>query len=574
MANYKLTTATPTQASTSFLAFAAGATNTVVSSVVASDAANGTTLEVLVKKNAGSVIELSTKTTGSTNDTLELLTAPVALEALDELYVRTSRQGANFVISYVEETTTPNDTALGGLVDVSTSGATDGQALAYNLSLQQWEPQTITGGTGGATDLDGLSDVLLTSVGTGDMLRYNGVAWVNLTPTTDHITEGANLYYTDAKVDTRIGLADFGDLADVDMVTTAPSTGDGIEWDGTNWVPTTSAGGNHAFHQIAVLGESVVEADSANDVLELAEGTGIAITTDATNDKITFTVDATADEIDDSATTNKFVTAGDITKLGHISVTQAVDLDTMESTIASNTGLALAAATAANTASNDLSTHTNSIENHADVTFSFTALNRPNEAFIVWNDVSQRWEDQTISIDKCNDVDTSTAAPSVGDILEWDGSNWVPTAPSTGGGNNVHDTDTSLTVSGQYDAGAEVMDFTTIKTGITMLEGRVYSIGANGWDEASRANATSLGLLAVCGNNTTTGSDMVIRGLVVSRDSLTTGTRGQNVYLHTSGKWSLTAPTSGAAVVILGKLIDPANNVVFFDPDKTVLQLQ
>lgn len=43
-----------------------------------------------------------------------------------------------------------------------------------------------------------------------------------------------------------------------------------------------------------------------------------------------------ADDIDDAATTNKFVTAADVTKLGHISVTQAVDLDTMESDIATN----------------------------------------------------------------------------------------------------------------------------------------------------------------------------------------------------------------------------------------------
>ena len=43
-----------------------------------------------------------------------------------------------------------------------------------------------------------------------------------------------------------------------------------------------------------------------------------------------------ADDISDAATTNKFVVAGDITKLGHISVTQAVDLDTIESNTATN----------------------------------------------------------------------------------------------------------------------------------------------------------------------------------------------------------------------------------------------
>ncbi len=43
-----------------------------------------------------------------------------------------------------------------------------------------------------------------------------------------------------------------------------------------------------------------------------------------------------ADDISDAATTNKWSTAGEKTKLGHISVTQAVDLDTMESDIATN----------------------------------------------------------------------------------------------------------------------------------------------------------------------------------------------------------------------------------------------
>jgi hypothetical protein len=50
----------------------------------------------------------------------------------------------------------------------------------------------------------------------------------------------------------------------------------------------------------------------------------------------TGTVVLDADDISDAATTNKYVTAADVTKLGHISVTQAVNLDTMESDIATN----------------------------------------------------------------------------------------------------------------------------------------------------------------------------------------------------------------------------------------------
>ena len=36
-------------------------------------------------------------------------------------------------------------------------------------------------------------------------------------------------------------------------------------------------------------------------------------------------------------------------------------------------------------------------------------------------------------IDDLGDVDTSTTSPSIGDVLEWDGTNWVPTVPSGGG---------------------------------------------------------------------------------------------------------------------------------------------
>jgi hypothetical protein len=43
-----------------------------------------------------------------------------------------------------------------------------------------------------------------------------------------------------------------------------------------------------------------------------------------------------ADDISDSGTTNKYTNTTDITKLGHISVTQAVDLDTIESDTATN----------------------------------------------------------------------------------------------------------------------------------------------------------------------------------------------------------------------------------------------
>ena len=63
--------------------------------------------------------------------------------------------------------------------------------------------------------------------------------------TTD-LSEGTNLYYTDARADARIALASVDDLSDVDTTTAAPTDGQALVWDNTNskWVPGASASGS------------------------------------------------------------------------------------------------------------------------------------------------------------------------------------------------------------------------------------------------------------------------------------------------------------------------------------------
>ena len=60
---------------------------------------------------------------------------------------------------------------------LQSAGATTGQALAWSGSA--WTPQTITTGPGGATNLDGLSDVTITSVEQGNFLWYSDGVWKN-----------------------------------------------------------------------------------------------------------------------------------------------------------------------------------------------------------------------------------------------------------------------------------------------------------------------------------------------------------------------------------------------------------
>lgn len=475
MANYKLTTATPTSSATSYLAFTASATNTVISSIVASDSATST-LEALIKKNGGSVLEVAHKQV-QVDKPEELLTAPLALEAGDELYVRTSRTGANFVISYVEETTVANGTALGGLVDVDTTGASDGQSLVYDGSAGEWVPQTITGGSGGgASALDDLSDVAITGGTSGHILRSNGTNFVNVSPTTDIIPEGSvNEYYTDAKVDARIALIDAddiddasttnnrfvtptqqtslgflapvttsidldqmdadvttnnskvgytdaavdtrigaADLQDLNNVTASPTSGEFLKWDGTNWVTAAASGGTGGV------------VDSVNGISQAA-------------------VVLDADDIDDSSTTHKFVAQAELDKLGHITVTQAVDLDATEL-------LASSAFTTANANQSNLSNLTASIQNHTDVSLSQgVPSNLTDGVFLRWDNGTLKWNDHVLEMGSISDVDLTTTAPSTGDVLEWDGTNWVPAAPTVVTDTHMGSTDLTADNNRIYD---------------------------------------------------------------------------------------------------------------------------
>ncbi|HEY6020546.1 MAG TPA: tail fiber protein [Candidatus Paceibacterota bacterium] len=66
-------------------------------------------------------------------------------------------------------------TNLDGLTDVVISSPLNNQVLKFNGA--QWVNATVS--TGGATNLDGLTDVVITSPASTQVVQYNGVSWVN-----------------------------------------------------------------------------------------------------------------------------------------------------------------------------------------------------------------------------------------------------------------------------------------------------------------------------------------------------------------------------------------------------------
>lgn len=125
-------------------------------------------------------------------------------------------------------------------------------------------------------------------------------------------------------------------------------------YNGTVWEDLAAGTGGetnqNAFSIIAVDGQSNVAADAKTDTLTFEEGSNITITTNASTDTVTIsasgdvasvngqtgTVTLDADDISDAATTNKFATSAQLTKVDFITITQAVDLDTLESNVATN----------------------------------------------------------------------------------------------------------------------------------------------------------------------------------------------------------------------------------------------
>jgi len=147
---------------------------------------------------------------------------------------------------------------------------------------------TIAGGGGGGIALTDLSVGTEASASGDGAIAYNNSTGVftYAPPTlsgiggdTDDISEGStNLYFTDARIDTHLN-------------TSSASTNQVLSWNGSDYAWVNNAGGGggggNAFTNIAVAGQSTVQADASTDTLTLV-GAGLnSITTDASTDTVT-----------------------------------------------------------------------------------------------------------------------------------------------------------------------------------------------------------------------------------------------------------------------------------------------
>ena len=180
-------------------------------------------------------------------------------EGASNLYYTTARFNTDF-----------GNSDIGSLNDVVITSIANGQALLYNSTSSQWENSALPSAP--VTSVNGATGVVVlttSDIAEGTNLYYTqsrfdtafaGKDTDDLTEgatnlyftsarfdtdfagkTTTDLAEGSNLYFTNARADARISAADIQDLNNV--VISTPSSGQVLEYNGTNWVNSTPTSG-------------------------------------------------------------------------------------------------------------------------------------------------------------------------------------------------------------------------------------------------------------------------------------------------------------------------------------------
>jgi len=168
------------------------------------------------------------------------------------------------------------------LADVNTTGASSGQILGWNGS--EWIPTSVAGVTSSTfANYANTANIARTAnlanfANVANFANTSNIANSVLSLsnfTTSNLTEGTNLYFTNARVTANVSLLSINVLYDVD--TTGLATNKVLTWNGTAWVPTDVLGtGVAAFANTSLLAgfaNSAGQANQANTALTAATAT-------------------------------------------------------------------------------------------------------------------------------------------------------------------------------------------------------------------------------------------------------------------------------------------------------------
>ena len=294
--NYKLVTAT-SDASSPDTVFTATAVATHVKSVrIANESGGALTYHLAVYDNSATIeVPITIPATSLPDDDVDVMVEPFNLQNGDYIKLYSSGAGVKVAITLAENTDTAGATTSDDLAEGTTNlyltsaerTKLSGIATGAEVNQNAFSNVAVSGQTTVAADAK--TDTLTLVAGTGVTLTTDAGA--------DSITIAAsgsssNSFETIAVAGQSSVVADSG----TDTLTLVAGTGITLTTNATtdSVTITNSATGANAFGNVAVAGQTTVAADSTNDTLTIAAGTGITITTNDTTDTVTITNDVTA----------------------------------------------------------------------------------------------------------------------------------------------------------------------------------------------------------------------------------------------------------------------------------------
>lgn len=158
---------------------ASEATSSKTIGFVVADILNGaegqvTTEGLVYNLNTGGLTEGGSVYLGATAGSITQ-TKPVAPAHMVSLgWVVKANASSGRILTHVQ-----NGFELNELHDVLVTSPANDQVLTYETATGLWKNKTFSGGGGGATNLDGLTDVVVSGPVEGDVLSYDGTQWNN-----------------------------------------------------------------------------------------------------------------------------------------------------------------------------------------------------------------------------------------------------------------------------------------------------------------------------------------------------------------------------------------------------------